>query len=122
MIEKLSASSRTEPLQTPKVFQITNIGNITDIPFHICSVVRGKPVLGFRFLVMYSWIEPLIKNLFKIEGWLSSFIGQSINLPVIGRCLTHQFIKAEWKKVHNGCTTCERLAHLFPQVKLLGTR
>src|SRR4030043_739640 len=120
MIEKLPTSSRTESYKPLKSFQITHIGNITDIPFHIRSVVCGKPVLGFQFLVMYSWIEPLIKNLFKIERWLSSFIRQSINLPGIGRCLTHQFIKAKWKKVHNGCPTCERLAHFVHQVKLLG--
>src|SRR4030042_6718349 len=98
MVEKLPASSCTEPYKPLKDFQITNIGNFTDVPLHIRSVVCGKPVLGFQFLIVYSRIEPLIKNLFKVERRLSSLIRQRINLPGIGGCFAHQFIKADGKK------------------------
>src|SRR4030043_2350450 len=121
MIEKLPASSRTEPYKPLEGFQISNIGNITDVPFNICSVVCRKPVLSFQFLVVYGRIEPSIKNFFKVEWWLSSFIGKCINLPWIGRFLTHQFIKAEWKKIDDGRPTCQRLAHPPHQGKLMGT-
>src|SRR3972149_1911507 len=98
MIEKLPASSRTEPYKPLKGFQITNMGNITDIPFHIRSVVCGEPVLSSQLLIVYSRIEPLVENLFKTERRPSSLIGQSIHLPGVGGYLPHQFIEAEWKE------------------------
>jgi len=88
-IKQLPGSGRTHAQEQVKAFQIPNLNQLVEIPFHIGADVTGVPVGR--------------GNLPVIEGGVGTGINRLLKLGR-GQSRVNEFAVAEWQQLHHADT------------------